>query len=66
MTPEQKAAFVMAQSTAALIEALGMMSLNMQRAQRGETIAYEERSFEQLIEQYGLGHNTLVGFLVDS
>ncbi len=62
MTPEQQAAYIQTQASAALIEAMGMMSENLQRIQRNESIAYPEGSFQDVILRYGIHHNGVIGF----
>lgn len=62
MTPEQQAAYIQAQSTTALIEAMGMMSENLQRVHRGESIAYPEDSFQDVILRYGIHHNSVLNY----
>ncbi len=47
-------------ATGAFIEALGMMSENLQRLHRGESITYTEISFTNLIERTGMHHNSVV------
>ena len=59
MTPEQSAAYIMSQSACALIEAFGMMSENMQRVHRGESLAYLETAFADIIERYGIYYNSV-------
>jgi hypothetical protein len=44
-------------ATGALLEGLGMMSENLQRLRRGESLAYPESSFVDLIERTGMHHN---------
>ncbi len=60
MTNEQKAAYVNSQSVCALIEAMGMAAENQQRAHRGESAAYVEGAFTDLIEKYGIYHNAVL------
>jgi len=60
MTEEQKAAYVNAQATAALIEAMGMAAENMQREQHGQSIAYNEKAFQDVIEKWGIHHNAVI------
>ena len=43
----------------AMIEAMGMVALNQYRTNRGETIAYDDRAFNALIEKYGIHHNAV-------
>ena len=41
----------------AFIEAMGMMSENLQRVHLGQSIAYPEEAFNKLMEERGLHHN---------
>jgi len=61
MTPEQQAAYVFAQSVSALIEAMGMISDNMDRARKGESQAWDNEEFNNLIVKYGIHHNAVIG-----
>jgi len=63
MTDEQKAAYIFSQSVCALVEALGMMSDNMQRQMQGYSMAYDSIAFQQLLEKYGVHHNAVVSSL---
>lgn len=60
MTPEQQAAFLHAQATCAMIEAMGMQAMNMQREQQGYSMAYDDEAFFKLIEKYGIHHNAAI------
>lgn len=60
MTPEQQAAFIYSQSTAAMICAMGMHAENSQRMILGQSIAYPESAFTELIEDHSLGYNTVM------
>ena len=62
MTPEQKAAFINAQAAILNAQIAGMVSENMNRANRGEALAYTEDDFTKLIDASCLGHNNVVGF----
>lgn len=57
MTPEQNAAYVMAQSACALIEAMGMQADNQQHPQDQP---YTGQDFAALIERYGIHHNAVI------
>jgi len=61
MTPEQQAAYVMAQSASALVEAMGMLSENLQRVKNGESLAWNDEEFNSLITKYGIGSNDVIG-----
>ena len=60
MTEEQKAAYVIAMSACAMIKALGMVADNYHRIGRGETIAYDSKAFDALIEEWGIHHNAVI------
>lgn len=60
MTNNQKVAYVQAQASAALIEALGMIAENTFRDRQGNSIAYGTEAFDKLILDYGLHHNALM------
>lgn len=55
-----KAAQLIANSSAVLIEAMGMMSENIERANRGESLAYTEDSFMKLIQDNGITYNDVI------
>ncbi len=57
---ERSSAYVHAQSTCALVEALGMMSDNMQREALGHSMAYDHKAFADLIDQYGIGRDAVL------
>ncbi|KKL81079.1 hypothetical protein LCGC14_1998300 [marine sediment metagenome] len=60
MTPEQQAAYVFSQSVSALIEAIGMISENLDRNRRGESHAWCNEEFNNLINKYGISHNAVL------
>lgn len=62
MTDEQKAAFIFSQSICALAEIEGMKAENKYRERRGEATAYNEKSFFDVIDKYGIHHNAVVQF----
>lgn len=55
-----KAAQLIANSSAALIQAMGMMSENIERANRGESMAYTEDSFMKLIQDNKITYNNVI------
>lgn len=65
MTPEQQAAYVFAQSAAAIAEIEAMKAANEARAASGDSPAYGEDAFRDLIDKYGLHHNAVIGLFVD-
>ena len=60
MAPEQKAAYVFAQSVAAMAEIEGMKALNTERERNGYALAYSEEAFLAVPTKYGLHHNELI------
>lgn len=55
-----EAAKLIANSSAALIQAIGMMSENIERANRGESLAYTEDQFMKLIQDNGITYNNVI------
>lgn len=55
-----EAAQLIANSSAALIEAMGMMSENIERANKGESLAYTEDQFMKLIQDNGRTYNDVI------
>ncbi|MFL5900924.1 MAG: hypothetical protein ACJ75S_06960 [Solirubrobacterales bacterium] len=60
MTDEQKAAFINAQAACAMIDAMGMVAANTERTANGQTIAYDEKAFQGVIDRYSIGHNSVL------
>ena len=54
MTPEQRAAFIIALAARLTAEIQGMAALNMQRAAIQASMAYDEVAFFQVIDRYPL------------
>lgn len=55
-----EAAKLIANSSAALIQAMGMMSETIERANRGESLAYTEDQFMKLIQDNGITYNDVI------
>lgn len=55
-----KAAQLIANSSAALIQAMGMMSENIERANRGESLAYTEEAFNKVVMNNGIDYNSVM------
>ena len=55
-----EAAKLKANSSAALIEAMGMMSENIERANRGESLAYTEEAFNKVVMNNGIDYNSVM------
>lgn len=62
MTPEQKAAFIMAQAAVLNAEIAGMVAENIYRQACGKTIAYDEQAFEVLVGRSSCHHNVVITF----
>lgn len=62
MTPEQKAAFISAQTACAVAEIAGMEADNMQRQALGQSMAWTKADFEQIPYRYGIDQNSVLGF----
>ncbi len=60
MTPEQAAAFVIAQAAAMLCELEAMKAANAERAQMGTAPAYNAADFSGLPGRFGLGENAVL------
>ena len=63
--PQQKAAFIQAQTVCANIEALGMAAENAQRAIQGESPAFIADDFDRVSFKYGIDHNSVCEFFMD-
>lgn len=55
-----EAAKLIANSSAALIQAIGMMSENIERANRGESLAYTEEAFNKVVMNNGIDYNSVM------
>lgn len=55
-----EAAKLIANSSAALIEAMGMMSENIEGANRGESLAYTEEAFNKVVMNNGIDYNSVM------
>lgn len=55
-----EAAKLIANSSAALTEAMGMMSENIERANRGESLAYTEEAFNKVVMNNGIDYNSVM------
>jgi hypothetical protein len=60
MSPEEKAAFVMARSASMLCKLEGMKVRNEQREKLGLPHIYEDVHFEQLPVEFGCDWNSLI------
>lgn len=64
MAPENQAAWVIAQSVNAMIEAMGMAAENQHRISLGHSVAYGENAFADLPARHGIGINDLTEHLI--
>lgn len=63
MDETQRAAFLISQAAAAMIEALGMVADNQERQANGHALAYDGEAFQGVIDRFGIGHNAAVTWL---
>ena len=60
MTPEQQIVFVQGQIACSLIEMEAMKAANIERANKGESLAYGEADFMGLIDKHCISHNGII------
>lgn len=65
MTPEQKAAYIIAQSVEAFGKMQGMVADNVMAAKQGGYPVYFQPDFAKVILDHGLHHNALMTFFHD-
>ena len=65
MTPEQKAAYIQAQSVMLLGELMGMHAENQWRMSNGDAIAYREDAFQSVINASPCHHNAVIELFRD-
>lgn len=63
MTDETRATEMNARVARATIRAMGMQAENLNRCHRGESIAFVEDDFANVINEEGIGHNQVVSWL---
>lgn len=63
MTDEQNLVYLQTQIACAYCELEAMKAENQQRAVLGQSVAYNEAAFMDIITKYGLGHNAVITFL---
>jgi len=61
MTSEENVAYVISQSVAAMITAMGMAAENKQREACGHSMAYVEGDFQRIITDSDIGCNDVIG-----
>jgi hypothetical protein len=63
MTPEQKAAYIMAMAACAMAETAGMLAANWQAlCEDAETVPFDKAAFEEVITRNGIHHNQVHSF----
>ncbi len=60
MTPEQAAAFIMAQAACAMGEIAGMQAENQIYVAHGEAPVFGKNAFDAVAERYTIGHNAVL------
>ena len=60
MTPEQKAAYINAQAVCTQAEIAGMVAENMQREHLGQSMAYDDKAFLDVVDKYCVSHNAVL------
>lgn len=65
MTPEQKAAYVIAQAACASAEIAAMQAANQQRERQGFAQAWDEAAFLSIPDKYGIHHNAVISLFMD-
>ena len=63
MSEMDKAAFVVSQSAAAVIEALGMFAEDARAEAMGAPRKHRAAHYQALIERYQIGHNAVINYL---
>ena len=63
MTPEQRAAYIFAQSVSAMAEIEGMKAENSDRLSKGLSIAYGDEAFFAVPEKFGITHNQILSLI---
>jgi hypothetical protein len=62
MSPEQQAAYIMAQAACAMATIAGMQAENQHRISVGRSDLYTEEAFEDVTSRYTIGHNDVISF----
>lgn len=65
MTPEQKAAYIIAQSAAALGQIFAMHAENAKFHFSGEESPHGREAYEEVINSHGINHNQVIEFFRD-
>lgn len=62
MTPEQKAAFVMAQAACAMAEVMSRFTVNQAEIAAGNPPPYKAADFDSIFERYLISYNQVCKF----
>lgn len=65
MTPEQKAAFIMAQTASAIGQIFAMHAENAQSHFSGEVPLNGRAEYQKVIDDHGINHNQVISFFQD-
>jgi len=60
-----KSTYINSQTACAMIEAMAMQAENEQRKIMGQSMAYTEQHFLNLIDKYGISSNNVITYLSD-
>ena len=63
MDPAARIAYINSQVICAQIRAMSMQAANTQLAYFERPPQYAEKDFEGLIQEYGIDHNSVIGYL---
>lgn len=63
MEENSRVAYIISQSVAAMITAMGMQAENKQREHLGQSVAYQEDSFQKVIIEHGIRTNDVISYL---
>lgn len=62
MTPEQQAAYIIAQAACMHAEIEGMRAANLGRVINNDPLLYTEADYAGLPDKYGVHHNAVIAF----
>ena len=65
MNENERATLLFSQSVCAMLRGFGMISENFQRIHRGESLAYTDKAFEDVINEFSIGWNSALIMLRD-
>ena len=65
MDREQRIVFVQAQTVCAMAEIEAMKAANREREDQGKALAYDEAAFMSVPDQFLIGHNAVISYLME-